>query len=71
MGERQGSKQKKLWETWAGIAVCGLGSSGAVAARCIYRVQIENGSDKNAVILSEIAVAFGDFHQVRMCHIPI
>jgi hypothetical protein len=28
-------------------------------------VQIENGSDKNAVILSEIAVAFGDFHQVR------
>jgi hypothetical protein len=33
MGERQGSRQKKLWETWAGIAVCGLGSSGAVARR--------------------------------------
>jgi hypothetical protein len=40
-------------------------------AGCIYRAQVENSSDKHAVILPEIAVAFGDLDQIRMCHIPI
>ena len=38
---------------------------------CIYRAQIENSSDKHPVILPEIAVAFGDLDQIRMCHIPV
>jgi hypothetical protein len=32
--------------------------------RCIYRAQVENSSDDYAVILPEVAVAFGDLHQI-------
>ena len=28
-------------------------------------------ADKNALILPEVAIPFGDFHQVGMCYIPI
>ena len=31
----------------------------------------EKSSDKNALILPEVAIPFGDFHQVGMCYIPI
>jgi hypothetical protein len=40
-------------------------------SRGIYRTQVENGSDKNTVILPEVAVAFGDLDQIRMCHFSI
>jgi hypothetical protein len=39
--------------------------------RCVYRAQAENSSDDYAVILPEVAVAFGDLDQTRMCHFPI
>ena len=31
----------------------------------------KKSSDKNDVILPEVAIPFGDFHQVGMCYIPI
>jgi hypothetical protein len=38
---------------------------------CIYRPQVEDGSNNHTVVFPEVAVAFGDRDQIRMSHIPV
>ena len=51
----------------AAIGACHQNNLGRAA---FIERKLENSSDEYAVILLEVAVAFGDLHQIRMCHIP-